>query len=145
MPITIDTMLATSSRAMETLNIRAWAGFRSRLRSPTPNAVQVSADAKVGQIPVYVAVDPTQFRRWLDLMGLQRHIKVLGIFCRLWYRDGKAGYLGDLPRTLDYLREVSGRYVELSALARFLEERVTGELARANARSAERVRAGAGP
>ena len=37
------------------------------------------------------------FRRAFDLMGLQRHIKVLGIFCRLWYRDGKAGYLEDLP------------------------------------------------
>ena len=86
-----------------------------------------------------------EFLRWFDLIGAQRHIKVLGIFCRLWYRDGKAGYLADLPRTLDYLREVSGRYAELGALARFLEERVSGELARANARvAAERARAGTG-
>jgi len=87
-----------------------------------------------------------EFLRWFDLIGAQRHIKVLGIFCRLWYRDGKAGYLPDLPRTLDYLREVSARYAELGALARFLEERVTGELPRANARiAAERARAGANP
>ena len=44
-----------------------------------------------------------EFLRWFDLIGLQRHIKVLGIFARLWYRDGKSGYLADLPRTLDYV------------------------------------------
>ena len=43
-------------------------------------------------------------------IGVQRHIKVLGIFCRLWYRDGKPGYLADLPRTLDYVREACARY-----------------------------------
>jgi N-acetylmuramate 1-kinase len=86
-----------------------------------------------------------EFLRWFDLIGAQRHIKVLGIFCRLWYRDGKPGYLPDLPRTLDYLREVSARYAQLGALSRFLEERVVGELPRANARvAAERARAGAG-
>ena len=42
-------------------------------------------------------VDAARFRRWFDLIGLQRHVKVLGIFCRLWYRDGKTQYLGDLP------------------------------------------------
>ena len=45
-----------------------------------------------------------EFVRWFDLMGLQRHIKVLGIFARLYYRDGKPGYLKDLPRVLDYAR-----------------------------------------
>ena len=85
-----------------------------------------------------------EFLRWFDLIGVQRHIKVLGIFCRLWYRDGKAGYLSDLPRTLDYVREAGARYGELSALARFLEERVTAQLPRANARiAAEHARAGA--
>ena len=44
-----------------------------------------------------------QFLRWFDLIGVQRHIKVLGIFARLWYRDGKPGYLRDLPLTLDYV------------------------------------------
>ena len=81
-----------------------------------------------------------EFLRWFDLIGVQRHIKVLGIFCRLWYRDGKPGYLPDLPRTLDYVREVSARYAELAALARFLEEHVTAQLPRANARIAGRRR-----
>jgi aminoglycoside/choline kinase family phosphotransferase len=86
-----------------------------------------------------------EFLRWFDLIGVQRHIKVLGIFCRLWYRDGKPGYLADLPRTLDYVREASARYRELAALARFLEERVSPQLPRANARiAAERARAEAG-
>jgi len=77
---------------------------------------------------------------------VQRHIKVLGIFCRLWYRDGKPGYLPDLPRTLDYVREASTRHAELGDLARFLEERVTAQLPRANARiAAERARTGARP
>jgi N-acetylmuramate 1-kinase len=78
-----------------------------------------------------------EFLRWFDLIGVQRHIKVLGIFCRLWYRDGKPGYLPDLPRTLDYLRDSCARYAPLGPLARFLEERVVTQLPRANARSAE--------
>jgi aminoglycoside/choline kinase family phosphotransferase len=87
-----------------------------------------------------------EFLRWFDLIGVQRHIKVLGIFCRLWYRDGKSGYLPDLPRTLDYVREASACYRELGALARFLEERVAPQLALANARvTAEQQRAGATP
>jgi len=75
--------------------------------------------------------------RWFDLIGVQRHIKVLGIFCRLWYRDGKPGYLGDLPRTLAYVRDACQRYTELAAFGRFLEARVVAQLPRANARIAE--------
>jgi N-acetylmuramate 1-kinase len=88
-----------------------------------------------------------EFLRWFDLIGVQRHIKVLGIFCRLWYRDGKPGYLPDLPRTLDYVRETAATYPELAALARFLEERVTAQLPRANERiaAARGARAGARP
>jgi hypothetical protein len=82
------------------------------------------------------ARDATEFLRWFDLIGVQRHIKVLGIFARLWYRDGKAGYLRDLPLTLDYVRDTCARYGELRELARFLEERVVPELPRANARVA---------
>jgi aminoglycoside/choline kinase family phosphotransferase len=77
-----------------------------------------------------------EFLRWFDLIGVQRHIKVLGIFCRLWYRDGKAGYLPDLPRTLDYVREVCALYRELAPLGYFLEERVVAQLPGANARIA---------
>jgi N-acetylmuramate 1-kinase len=81
-----------------------------------------------------------QFLRWFDLSGVQRHIKVLGIFCRLWYRDGKAGYLPDLPRTLDYVRDACARYAELRSLADFLERRVVAQLPHANARvAAERT------
>jgi hypothetical protein len=81
-----------------------------------------------------------EFLRWFDLIGVQRHIKVLGIFCRLWYRDGKPGYLPDLPRTLDYVRDACARYAELGPLGRFLDERVTTQLLAANARIAKQVR-----
>ncbi|MGH8275868.1 MAG: aminoglycoside phosphotransferase family protein, partial [Steroidobacteraceae bacterium] len=77
-----------------------------------------------------------EFLRWFDLIGVQRHIKVLGIFCRLWYRDGKAGYLADLPRTLDYVRDTCRRYRELGPLGRFIEQRVVAALPRANAQVA---------
>ncbi len=59
---------------------------------------------------------PERFRRAFDLMGLQRHIKVLGIFCRLYYRDGKAGYLNDLPLVWRYTREIGRRYPETAPL-----------------------------
>ena len=58
------------------------------------------------------AVDQQRYQRWFDLMGLQRHIKVLGIFARLYLRDGKPGYLNDLPRVLRYALEVACRYDE---------------------------------
>ena len=65
--------------------------------------------------------DAARFRRWFDLAGLQRHIKVLGIFCRLWYRDGKAHYLADLPLTWRYVITVARRYKEIEPLAELLE------------------------
>ncbi|MDE2157025.1 MAG: phosphotransferase [Xanthomonadaceae bacterium] len=66
-------------------------------------------------------IDRTRFLRWFDLIGLQRHIKVLGIFCRLWYRDGKRGYLDDLPRVFAYVIDVARGYPELAGLAALLE------------------------
>ncbi len=63
-----------------------------------------------------------QFFRWFDLMGIQRHLKAVGIFARLSHRDGKPGYLQDIPRTLNYVLEVSLRYRELSPLPRLLDE-----------------------
>jgi len=66
-------------------------------------------------------VDDARLRRWFDLAGLQRHIKVLGIFCRLWYRDGKRHYLADLPLTWRYVIAVARRYPETAALADLLE------------------------
>ena len=81
--------------------------------------------------------------RWFDLVGVQRHLKVLGIFARLWYRDGKAGYLKDLPLTLRYVLETCAEYPELAELGRFLERRAAGELPRANARATARLKASA--
>jgi aminoglycoside/choline kinase family phosphotransferase len=71
-------------------------------------------------------VDDETFRRGFDLMGLQRHIKVLGIFCRLWYRDGKKGYLDDLPLVWRYTREVGRRYPETAALIELIEGALGG-------------------
>jgi aminoglycoside/choline kinase family phosphotransferase len=66
-------------------------------------------------------VNDTTFIRWFDFMGLQRHIKVLGIFCRLWHRDGKQHYLDDLPLTLAYSINIAKKYPETQALAELLQ------------------------
>jgi aminoglycoside/choline kinase family phosphotransferase len=71
-----------------------------------------------------IPVDEPGFIRWFDLMGLQRHIKVLGIFARLFYRDGKSGYLKDLPRVLAYTRDAASRYRETAELAAFIAARI---------------------
>ncbi|RUO24305.1 serine/threonine protein kinase [Aliidiomarina minuta] len=65
-----------------------------------------------------------QWQRWFDLMGIQRHCKAAGIFARLCHRDGKLNYLADVPRTLNYILEVSAKYPELSDFHRLLKERV---------------------
>ncbi len=67
-------------------------------------------------------IDAETFLRDFDLMGLQRHIKVAGIFARLNYRDGKANYLADIPMTMRYIREVAGKYVEMAAFMELLDE-----------------------
>jgi len=72
--------------------------------------------------------DPQQFLRWFDLMGMQRHLKAAGIFARLKHRDGKAGYLQDIPRTLGYVVEVAARYDELAALGRYIDAEVLSRL-----------------
>lgn len=59
--------------------------------------------------------------RWFDWMGVQRHLKASGIFARLCLRDGKDGYLGDIPRTLSYVSDVCARYEELASLHVLLE------------------------
>lgn len=82
----------------------------------------------------FVQAKRAEFYRWFDLMGVQRHLKVAGIFCRLYYRDGKAGYLRDIPLTLDYLMTVCARFEELSALhALLLDLDVATALAQRNA------------
>ena len=66
-------------------------------------------------------VSEQQFLRDFDLMGVQRHLKAIGIFARLLHRDGKDGYVNDIPRTMGYVKDVAGRYPELSEFAAFLE------------------------
>lgn len=66
--------------------------------------------------------DEELFLRWFDLMGMQRHLKAIGIFSRLNYRDNKPGYLEDIPRTLNYVLEVCARYPELSSFLHILED-----------------------
>jgi N-acetylmuramate 1-kinase len=78
--------------------------------------------------------DDREFLRWFDLIGVQRHIKVLGIFARLWYRDGKPGYLADLPLTLEYVRDTCTRYAELAPLSAIVEKHFVPQLPLANAR-----------
>jgi aminoglycoside/choline kinase family phosphotransferase len=73
---------------------------------------------------VLAEVSEERFMRWFDLMGIQRHLKASGIFCRLKLRDGKSGYLGDIPRTLDYIVEVAQQYPELLELGSFVSDRV---------------------
>ena len=62
-----------------------------------------------------------QFYRDFEWMGLQRHLKVLGIFARLFHRDGKDGYIKDIPLVLEYAIATANRYIELKPLARILE------------------------
>ncbi len=93
--------------------VRDWAlGYRQRAR----------------QSGLLAEEDAGRFLRWFDLMGLQRHLKVCGIFARLNLRDGKPHYLDDLPLTLDYVRDVAGRYAELDGLSRLLAERVMPQM-----------------
>ncbi len=66
-------------------------------------------------LPAHLQLPQETLLETFDLMGLQRHIKVLGIFARLYLRDGKAGYLQDLPLVIAYVRDVCGRYEALQS------------------------------
>ena len=76
--------------------------------------------AKQAHLPV--ADDFGAFYRDFEWMGMQRHIKVLGIFARLYHRDGKAGYLKDMPLVLGYLRSACERYRALGPMLQLLDE-----------------------
>jgi N-acetylmuramate 1-kinase len=113
-PIAYDlaSLLRDCYIAWDRARVEAWVeSYRHRLQA----AQLIAAD-----------VDRERFLRWFDLIGLQRHIKVLGIFCRLCYRDGKPGYLDDLPRVYDYVIDVAGRYSELAEFVALLQ-RCVGE------------------
>lgn len=75
--------------------------------------------ARKAGLPVHA--DFGEFYRQLEWMGLQRHIKILGLFARLHYRDGKPRYLADIPRFLGYARKVAQRYRELAPLTALLD------------------------
>ncbi len=82
-------------------------------------AVRYWQEAKKAGLPI--PVDFSEFYRDFEYMGAQRHIKVLGIFARLYHRDGKDGYLKDMPLVMRYLRKVCERYVELRPMLRLLD------------------------
>ena len=69
-----------------------------------------------------VRADFSDFHRDYEWMGVQRHIKVLGIFARLYHRDGKDGYLHDMPLVMDYLRRACKRYRDLGPLLKLLDQ-----------------------
>jgi aminoglycoside/choline kinase family phosphotransferase len=83
-------------------------------------AIRYWERAKRAGLPVQPDVD--SFYRDFEFMGLQRHLKVLGIFARLYHRDGKSAYLNDLPLVMEYARAVAGRYTELKPLTKLLDE-----------------------
>jgi hypothetical protein len=121
-PITYDlvSLLKDCYIAWPRARVRAWAlAHRARLRA---------AGRPAGE-------SDGEFMRWFDLMGLQRHIKVLGIFARLFYRDGKPQYLKDLPRVLRYTQDAAAEYVEMAPLADFLAKRIEPEFGSAQRRA----------
>lgn len=69
-----------------------------------------------------VSTDFAEFYRDFEWMGVQRHIKILGVFARLYYRDGKENYLNDMPLVMEYLRKTCKRYRELHLLLNLLDE-----------------------
>lgn len=71
-----------------------------------------------------ITIDLKTFTRWFDLMGLQRHLKAIGIFSRLHLRDNKSSYLADIPRTMTYVSSVCKKYPELSEFNQFLTQDV---------------------
>lgn len=91
--------------------------------------------ALAAQAGIPVGDDDAQFLQWFDWMGVQRHLKAIGIFARLYHRDGKSGYLKDIPRTLGYVVDVCGRYPPLAPLHELLHAlEVTGKECPAPAR-----------
>lgn len=73
------------------------------------------------QMGIISNVSEKEFLKWFDLMGLQRHIKVVGIFARLYHRDGKAGYLKDIPLVLKYIIETADLYPEMHGLKELMK------------------------
>ena len=83
-------------------------------------AIRYWERARHAGLPISTDID--SFYRDFEFMGLQRHLKILGIFCRLAYRDNKPNYLADLPLVLSYVRKTAQRYNTLIPLLRLLDE-----------------------
>lgn len=96
------------------------------LEWPRNQVVQWAERARTAWYP---AVDSATWLRWLDLMGVQRNLKIVGIFARLSLRDGKHSYLQWQPRFLRYLIDVTQRHAELGDLHDFLSTKVAPRLA----------------
>jgi hypothetical protein len=77
---------------------------------------------KLAKVNGLVEVNPAKFLRWFNLMGLQRHLKAIGIFSRLKIRDGKNGYLKDIPRTLEYILQISAEEMNMKGLYSLISE-----------------------
>lgn len=69
-------------------------------------------------------IDEKTFIKWFDLMGIQRHLKAIGIFSRLSIRDKKPNYIEDIPRTLNYIKSVAKNYPETNMLSEFIDNKV---------------------
>jgi hypothetical protein len=120
-PLTYDlvSLLKDCYVAWPVARVRRWAlEFRQRLLA-------------AGRV---AGADEDEFLRWFDLVGLQRHVKVLGVFCRLYYRDGKSQYLHDLPRVLHYATVAAAGYRETAEFAEFLSGPVAAAFTAAQAR-----------
>lgn len=83
-------------------------------------AIRYWERAKRAGLPVNPDIDA--FYRDFEFMGLQRHLKVLGIFARLYHRDGKDAYLKDMPLVMEYTRNAASRYTAMAPLVRLLDD-----------------------
>lgn len=79
---------------------------------------------KARQVDLVPDVSMAQYLRWFDLMGVQRHLKCIGIFARLNLRDKKPQYLADIPRIFEYVLSVCERHPKLNGLLKFLQTKV---------------------
>jgi len=110
-PVTYDlvSLLRDCYIAWPLKRVKAWAGHYY---------------TQIQQAGILKNVDEDQFFQWFDWMGIQRHLKASGIFARLFHRDGKSGYLKDIPRTLNYIVEVGANYPELAVLHKLVSQQV---------------------
>lgn len=78
--------------------------------------------------PLYPLIKETDFIRWFDLMGIQRHLKASFIFARKYHRDGVSSYLKDIPRALTYIVNVCAQYPELTQFRKWLIEKIASPI-----------------